>query len=57
MGMTVVVTFALAIWVIIWSLSSTVNLTSFDGILIAGAIIMLAAAVRRVARYLPGRRR
>jgi len=57
MGTVVVVFFSLALWVILWSLSSTVNLTSFDSILIAGAIILLAAAIRRVSRYLPSRRR
>jgi len=56
MGMVVVVVFSLALWVVIWSLSGPLNLTSFNGILIAGAIILLAAAIRRASKLLQLRR-
>ena len=55
MGMVVLSVFALAIWVVIWSLSGPLNLTSFDGILIAAAIILLGAAIRRVGKLLARR--
>jgi hypothetical protein len=57
MGLILAVTGGLALWVVLWTLSPTVNLTSFDSFLIALGIILVGASLRIVARYLPGRRR
>lgn len=57
MGFIVVVAGGLAMWVVLWSLSSTVNLTSFDSFLIAMAVILTGAMGKLLVRYVPGRRR
>ena len=57
MGLILAVTGGLALWVVLWTLSPTVNLTSVDSFLIALGIILVGASLRIVARYLPGRRR
>ncbi|MHB8491844.1 MAG: hypothetical protein ACYDA6_06490 [Solirubrobacteraceae bacterium] len=57
MGFVVVVAGGLALWVVLWSLSSAVNLTSFDSFLIAMAVILMGAMGKVLVRYLPGRRR
>lgn len=57
MGLVLAVTGGLALWIVLWTLSPTVNLTSFDSFLIALAIILAGASLRILARYLPGRRR
>ena len=57
MGLVLAVTGGLALWIVLWTLSPTVNLTSFDSFLIALAIILAGAALRILSRYLPGRRR
>jgi hypothetical protein len=57
MGLILAVTAGLALWVVLWTLSPTVNLTSFDSFLLALAIMLVGACVRILARYLPGRRR
>jgi len=56
MGLVLTVTGGLALWVVLWSLSSAVNLTSFDSFLIALAVILVGAMGRILVRYLPGRR-
>ena len=57
MGLILAVTGGLALWIVLWTLSPTVNLTSFDSFLIALGIMLVGASVRILARYLPGRRR
>jgi hypothetical protein len=57
MGMILVVTAGLVLWVALWSVGISVNLTSFDSFLIALAVMLTGATVRILARYLPGRRR
>jgi hypothetical protein len=57
MGLIIAVTGGLALWVVLWTLGPTVNLTSFDGFLLALLVILIGATVRILARYLPGRRR
>jgi hypothetical protein len=57
MGLIIAVTGGLALWVVLWTLGPTVNLTSFDSFLLALAVMLVGATVRLLARYLPGRRR
>ncbi|HLI31185.1 MAG TPA: hypothetical protein VKU89_00400 [Solirubrobacteraceae bacterium] len=57
MGLIVTVTFSLALWVILWSIQTTVNLTSFDSFMIAVTVMLLGVMSRALVRYLPGRRR
>jgi hypothetical protein len=56
MGLVLAVTGGLALWIVLWTVSPSVNLTSFDSFLIALAIILVGASLRILARYLPGRR-
>jgi hypothetical protein len=57
MGLILAVTGGLALWIVLWAISPTVNLTSFDSFLLALAVILIGATLRILARYLPGRRR
>jgi nitrate/nitrite transporter NarK len=57
MGLIMAVTGGLALWIILWALGPTVNLTSFDAFLLALLVILIGATVRVLARYMPGRRR
>jgi len=57
MGLILAVTGGLVLWIVLWTISPTVNLTSFDSFLLALAVILLGACVRILAKYLPGRRR
>jgi hypothetical protein len=57
MGLVLTVTGGLALWVVLWSVSSAVNLTPFDSFLIALAVILTGAMARILVRYLPSRRR
>lgn len=57
MGLIVIITFSFALWVILWSIQSTVNLTSFDSFMIALTVMLLGAMGRVILRYLPSRRR
>ncbi|MDE3070196.1 MAG: hypothetical protein KGJ43_05660 [Acidobacteriota bacterium] len=57
MGFVLTVAGGLALWVVLWSLSGAVNLTSFDSFLIAMAVILTGAMGKLLGRYLPGRRR
>jgi hypothetical protein len=52
MGLLLTVTVALVIWIVIWALGSS----GLDAGLLALAIIVLGAAMRLLAGYLPGRR-
>ncbi len=48
MSLIIVTTFALSLWIILTSL----GVSSFDGIMLALVIILLAAATRLAGRYL-----
>jgi hypothetical protein len=52
MGLILTVTAGLVLWIVLWSLSEK----GFDAFLLTGAIVLLGAALRILAGYLPGRR-
>lgn len=52
MGLLVATVLALSIWIVGWAVGIA---KSFDWFMLAVAIIVLAATVRVVAPYLPGR--
>ncbi len=52
MGLILTATAGLGIWIVLWSL----NVSGFDAILIAVAMVLIAIGVRNVLPYLPGRR-
>jgi hypothetical protein len=52
MGLLLTVTAALVIWIVIWALGNS----GLDASLLALAIIVVGAAARLLAGYLPGRR-
>jgi hypothetical protein len=52
MGLILTTTAGLALWIVVWSL----NVSGFDAIMIAIAMILLAVLVRNVLPFLPGRR-
>jgi hypothetical protein len=52
MGLLVTTALSLALWIVLWA----IGLKAFDGILIAGAIILIAASARIIAPFLPGNR-
>ena len=53
MGLVLTVTAGLAIWIVVWALGAK----SFDAFMITTVVILLGAAARLLAPYLPGRRR
>lgn len=53
MGVILTATVGLCIWIILWALQI---LNAFDGILIAGAMVLVAVGVHNLLPYLPGRR-
>ena len=57
MGLVLALTGGLALWIVLWAISPTVNLTAFDSFMLALAITLAGAALRILSRYLPGRRR
>ncbi len=57
MGLILAVTGGVVLWIVLWTISPTVNLTSFDSFMLALAVILLGASLRILAKYLPGRRR
>jgi hypothetical protein len=52
MGLILTAGAGLCLWVVLWSL----NVKGFDGILIAGLMVVIAIGVRNLLPYLPGRR-
>lgn len=52
MGLILTATAGLAIWIVLWAL----NVSGFDAILIAVAMVLVAIGVRNLLPYLPGRR-
>jgi hypothetical protein len=53
MGLALTTTFALCLWVVLWAL----GVKGFDGILLSVAIVLVAATIRSLGRFLPGRER
>jgi hypothetical protein len=53
MGLVLTVTTGIAIWIVVWALGAK----SFDAFMITTLVILLGAAARLLAPYLPGRRR
>jgi hypothetical protein len=52
MGLILTATAGLCLWIVLWSL----DISGFDAILIAIAMVLIAIAVRNLIPYLPGRR-
>jgi hypothetical protein len=52
MGLVLATTAALLLWIVLWA----VDIKAIDGFLISITIITLAATVRILKPYLPGRR-
>jgi len=52
MGLIIIATAGLCLWIILWSL----NVSGFDAILIAVLMVLVTIAVRQLLPYLPGRR-
>ncbi len=52
MGLILTATAGLSLWIIIWAL----NVSGFDAILIAVAMVLIAIGVRNLLPFLPGRR-
>lgn len=62
MGMVFAATAGLCLWIIFWSgelgaIWHDLELGGFDGILVAGAIVLVAIMVRNLVPFLPGRRK
>jgi hypothetical protein len=53
MGVLLTLLFGLALWIVLWGASL---MKSFDAFLIAFALVLIAATVRMVVPYLPGRK-
>ena len=51
MGLVLGTTFAMIVWIVMWSIGAK----ALDGFLVATVIITLAATVRILKPYLPGR--
>jgi hypothetical protein len=52
MGLIITVTAGLVVWIVLWSLGAK----GFDSFMLASAIILVGAAIKILAGYLPGRR-
>jgi hypothetical protein len=52
MGLILTATAGLCLWIILWAL----NVSGFDAILIAVAMVLVAICLRTVLPFLPGRR-
>ena len=52
MGLAATVTFSLCLWVALWA----IGVKALDGMLLALAIIIVAAAAKILSSYLPGHR-
>jgi hypothetical protein len=51
MGLVLTLTFGLIVWIVLWALGAK----GFDAFMIATVIILIGAAVKVLAGYLPGR--
>lgn len=52
MALVVTATAGLALWIVLWAL----NVSGFDGILIAIAMVLLVTGIRNVVPHLTGRK-
>jgi hypothetical protein len=52
MGLVLTATAALALVIVLWA----IDIKTFDGMLIAAAIVVIAIGVRNLLPFLPGRR-
>jgi hypothetical protein len=52
MGLILTATAGLCLWIVLWAL----GVKGFDGILIAGIMVVLAIGTRNLLPFLPGRR-
>jgi hypothetical protein len=52
MGLILTGTAGLCVWIVLWAL----NVSGFDAILIAVAMVLIAIGLRTVLPFLPGRR-
>ncbi len=52
MALVVTATAGLALWIVLWAL----NLSGFDGILIAISMVLVVTGIRNVVPYLTGRK-
>ena len=52
MGLILTATAGLCLWILLWGL----GVKGFDGILIAGTMVVIAIGVRNLLPFLPGRR-
>jgi hypothetical protein len=50
MALAITTTFALCLWVALWS----VGVKGFDAIMLTVVIVLVAATLKSLARYLPG---
>ncbi|MDX6676363.1 MAG: hypothetical protein QOE31_415 [Solirubrobacteraceae bacterium] len=51
MGLVLATTFAMIAWIVLWAIGAK----SLDGFLVATVIILLAATVRALKPFLPGK--
>ena len=51
MGLVLATTFAMIVWIVMWSIGAN----AIDGFMVAIVIILLAATFRVLKPYLPGR--
>ncbi|MEY2515643.1 MAG: hypothetical protein QOJ89_3001 [bacterium] len=51
MGLVLATAFAMIVWIVLWSIGAK----AIDGFLVATVIILLAATVRVLKPFLPGR--
>jgi hypothetical protein len=51
MNMAIVVTFSLAIWIVLWSIGTK----AIDGFMLVALVLLIAAMVKVLAQYLPKR--
>jgi hypothetical protein len=49
MGLAITTTFALCLWVVLWAL----GIKGFDGILLSIVIVLVAATLKSLMRFLP----
>jgi hypothetical protein len=52
MGLILTATAGFCLWIVLWAL----NISGFDGFMIAVVMVLIALAVRNLLPYLPGRR-
>lgn len=50
MGLALVTTLAFCLWVVLWAL----DVKGFDGIMIVALIVLVAAGLKSLTRFLPG---